>query len=83
MAIKRDELFKPFTHNIIMVYCFRWKIKTGCKSELKSAALKFYSDWFYQNHLLPPFEVEEKYVFTISGNDHEFGEEGAVQNTWS
>ena len=71
MPIKRDEFLKPLSrdHHHGLLLC--WKIRTGFKKQVEISRIKSYSDWFYKNHLLPHFEVEEKYVFPILGNDHE------------
>ncbi len=33
--------------------------------------VKRYADWFYTQHLLPRFELEEEYVFSILKEDNE------------
>lgn len=52
-----------------MLLC--WKIRAGIKKEVEADRIKKYADWFYQNHLLPHFELEEKYVFTILGAENQ------------
>ena len=71
MPIKRDEFLKPLSrdHHHGLLLC--WKIRTGFKKQVEISRIKSYSDWFYKNHLLPHFDVEEKYVFPILGNHHE------------
>ena len=70
MPIKRDEFLKPLRrdHHHGLLLC--WKIRAGFRKQVEISRIKSYSDWFYKNHLLPHFEVEEKYVFPILGNDH-------------
>ncbi|MFZ2284936.1 MAG: hemerythrin domain-containing protein, partial [Lutibacter sp.] len=29
-----------------------------------------YSDWFYENHILEHFQLEEKYMFPVLGNEN-------------
>ena len=48
-----------------------WKIRAGIKKEIAPERIKKYLDWFFVTHLLPHFEIEEKYIFTILGNDNE------------
>jgi len=69
--IKRSEFLKPLSreHHHGLLFC--WKIRTGIKKNVEVSRIKKYSDWFYQNYLVPHFEVEEKYVFPILGNDNE------------
>lgn len=47
-----------------------WKIKTGFSKGVAADRIKNYADWFYKAYLIPHFEAEEKYVFTILGNDN-------------
>lgn len=69
--IKRSEFLKPLSreHHHGLLFC--WKIRAGIKKNVEVSRIKKYSDWFYQNYLVPHFEVEEKYVFPILGNDNE------------
>jgi len=68
--IKRSEFLKPLSreHHHGLLFC--WKIRVGIKKNVEVSRIKKYSDWFYQNYLVPHFEVEEKYVFPILGNDN-------------
>jgi hypothetical protein len=69
MPIKRKEQLKPISreHHHGLLLC--WKIRTGIKNGIEVQRIKKYSDWFYKTHLLPHFEIEEKHIFTILGND--------------
>jgi hypothetical protein len=70
MPIKREEFLKPLSrdHHHGLLLC--WKIRTGFRKQVEISRIKSYSDWFYKNHLLPHFYLEEKYVFSILGDDH-------------
>jgi hypothetical protein len=70
--IKRSEFLKPLSreHHRGLLFC--WKIRAGIKKNVEVSRIKKYADWFYQNYLVPHFEVEEKYVFPILGNENEF-----------
>ncbi|WP_281298660.1 hemerythrin domain-containing protein [Flavobacterium limnophilum] len=69
--IKRSDSLKPLSreHHHGLLFC--WKIRTGIKKKVEVSRIKKYADWFYQNYLIPHFEVEEKYVFPILGNENE------------
>jgi iron-sulfur cluster repair protein YtfE (RIC family) len=69
--IKRSEFLKPLSreHHHGLLFC--WKIRAGIKKDVEVSRIKKYADWFYQNYLIPHFEVEEKYVFPILGNENE------------
>ncbi|MDP2089641.1 MAG: hemerythrin domain-containing protein [Flavobacteriaceae bacterium] len=68
---KRDKALQPLSrdHHHGLLLC--WKIREGFKRNIEVNRIKLYIDWFYKEHLLPHFEVEEKYVFTILGNENE------------
>jgi hypothetical protein len=70
--IKRSEFLQPLSreHHHGLLFC--WKIRAGIKKDVEVSRIKKYADWFYENYLIPHFEVEEKYVFTILGNKNEF-----------
>lgn len=70
--IKRSEFLKPLSreHHHGLLFC--WKIRAGIKKDVEVSRIKKYADWFYENYLIPHFEVEEKYVFPILGNENEF-----------
>ena len=69
--IHRNEALQPLSreHHQGLLLC--WKIRTGFSKKIETSLIKSYADWFYKNHLHPHFEVEEKHVFSILGNDHE------------
>ena len=69
--IKRSESLKPLSreHHHGLLFC--WKIRTGFEKNVDVSRIKKYADWFYQNYLIPHFELEEQYVFPILGNENE------------
>ena len=69
--IHRNEALKPLSreHHQGLLLC--WKIRTGFSKRIEISLMKSYADWFYKNYLLPHFDIEEKYVFSILGNEHE------------
>lgn len=78
--IKRSESLKPLSREHHHGLLFSWKIKTGIKKNVEVSRIKKYSDWFYQNYLIPHFEVEEKYVFPILGNGNELIERAVSEH---
>lgn len=48
-----------------------WKIRTGFSKQIEPERIKRYADWFFKTHLLPHFELEEKYLFTVLGTENE------------
>ena len=71
MPIKRSEFLKSVSreHHHGLLLC--WKIRTGFQNKVEPERMKKYADWFYGNHLLPHFEVEEKYILPILGDENE------------
>ena len=68
--IRRHYTLHPLSreHHHSLLLC--WKIRTGVRKNIEPERIKKYIHWFYQNYLLPHFEMEEKYIFPILGNDH-------------
>lgn len=71
MPIKRNEFLKPISreHHHGLLLC--WKIRTGLKKQVDTERIKKYTDWFWETYLKQHFEIEEKYIFPILGNEHE------------
>lgn len=68
--LKRAEFLKTFSreHHHGLLLC--WKIKTGFSKGVSVERMKKYLDWFYKSHLKSHFELEEKYIFPILGNEN-------------
>jgi hemerythrin superfamily protein len=69
--IKRHESLKPLSrdHHNGLLLC--WKIRVGLKKSIEPERMMRYAGWFWENHLVPHFDAEEKYVFPVLGDDHE------------
>lgn len=48
-----------------------WKIRTGLAKGIETQRIKRYADWFFINHALPHFELEERYMFPILGKKND------------
>jgi iron-sulfur cluster repair protein YtfE (RIC family) len=68
--IKRHPSLQPLSrdHHDGLLLCF--KIREGIKRGVDPQRIKRYTDWFWENHLVPHFREEEELVFPILGNDH-------------
>jgi iron-sulfur cluster repair protein YtfE (RIC family) len=68
--LKRAEYLKALSreHHHGLLLC--WKIKTGFSKGVSITRMKLYLDWFFKNHLQPHFDIEEKYIFPILGNEN-------------
>ncbi len=69
--LKRSAALRPLSidHHQGLLLC--WKIRTGIKKRIDPERISSYVGWFYKNHLLPHFEIEELHVFPVLGMDHE------------
>ncbi len=68
--IKRDKALQQVSreHHHGLLLC--WKIRTGISKNVPLERIKRYTDWFFKNHLIPHFELEEKLIFPILGKDN-------------
>ncbi|MDT0688251.1 hemerythrin domain-containing protein [Salegentibacter sp. F188] len=69
--IKRDKNIQPLSrdHHHTLLLC--WKIRKGFSKGVFPERMKTYSDWFFKNHVLPHFKIEEEYLFPVLGENHE------------
>jgi hypothetical protein len=69
--IKRADALQPLSrdHHQGLLLC--WKIRQGLSKGAEIGMIKQYTDWFYNEHIIPHFEMEELHLFPILGNDHE------------
>ena len=70
--MKRHDLLKPLSrgHHHSLLLC--WKIRRGFSKRVEIERIKKYADWFFENHIQPHFEIEEKCIFPILGSEHEW-----------
>lgn len=66
--LKRHSSLQPLSrdHHHGLLLC--WKIRTGLSREVAPERVKDYADWFFAEHLLPHFELEEKHIFPLLGD---------------
>ncbi len=69
--IKRHEALQPWSREHHQGLLLSWKIKKGFALNVDPQRIKDYCDWFWENHLVPHFETEEKYLFPILGEDNQ------------
>lgn len=69
--IKRHESLQPLSreHHQGLLLC--WKIRTGLNKNIDQARISEYCEYFFEAHLIPHFEAEEKFIFPILGFDNE------------
>lgn len=78
--IKRNEALKPLSrdHHQGLLVC--WKIKQGFKLNVETKRIKKYLDWFWKNHLKEHFEIEEKFLFPILGNQNKLIDQAITEH---
>lgn len=69
--LKRSEFLIRMSHDHHDGLLLCWKIRSGIQKKIEIERIKKYVDWFFENNLLPHFEMEEQDVFPVLGNDHE------------
>jgi len=78
--IKRNESLKPLSreHHHGLLLC--WKVRQGIKLKVEPERIKKYLDWFWLSYLKPHFEVEERYVFPVLGNENELVKQALAEH---
>ncbi|HLV42743.1 MAG TPA: hemerythrin domain-containing protein [Brumimicrobium sp.] len=69
--LKRDKALIPFSREHHHSLLLGWKIRKGIANGTSVERIKKYTDWFFEHHVQPHFEDEEKYIFPILGEEHE------------
>ena len=78
--LKRVLELQPLSHDHHHGLQLCWKIRTGFSKQVEVERIKNYADWFFTNHLVPHFELEEKYIFTILEQKNEFVKQALTEH---
>ena len=70
-SMRRHRALKHLSHDHNEALLLCWKIRTGLNKNIKHERINKYTDWFYKNHLLPHFAMEEKHIFPVLGDENE------------
>lgn len=54
-------------HHHALLLCSR--IREGLEKDVDLERIRAYTDWFQSTYLEPHFEIEEKYIFPVLGNN--------------
>lgn len=68
---KRHKALQPLSREHHFGLLLSWKIRSGFSKNIAPERIRIYADWFYENHLIPHFEMEETHIFTILENDND------------
>ncbi|OBQ55074.1 hemerythrin domain-containing protein [Tamlana sp. s12] len=68
--LKRHQALQPLSrdHHQGLLLC--WKIRTGFGKGVEPNRIKSYADWFFENHLIPHFKMEEQHIFSLLEDDN-------------
>jgi len=68
---KRHKALQPLSreHHHGLLLC--WKIKIGFSKNIEPKRIRTYANWFFINHLIPHFEMEETHIFPILNADND------------
>lgn len=69
--LKRHKALQPLSREHHHGLLLSWKIRSGFSKNVETKRIKTYADWFFENHLIPHFKLEETHIFTILDEDHE------------
>lgn len=78
--IKRIEQLKALSREHHHGLLLSWKIREGIKRNVETERIKKYADWFWNNHLQQHFEIEEKLLFPILGNQNELVKQALAEH---
>ncbi|MDO7171093.1 hemerythrin domain-containing protein [Mariniflexile sp. AS56] len=69
--LKRHKALQPLSREHHHGLLLSWKIRAGFSKNIEPERIKKYADWFFKTHLIPHFELEERYVFSVLEPDNE------------
>lgn len=78
--LKRALELQPLSHDHHHGLQLCWKIRTGLAKQIEPIRIKKYVNWFYENHLKPHFELEEKYIFPILDSKNELVQQALAEH---
>lgn len=68
---RRHKALQPLSRDHHHGLLLSWKIRAGFSKNIEPKRIKIYADWFFENHLIPHFEIEEQHIFSILGTNNE------------
>ena len=69
--IKRFEELQGVSREHHHALLLSWKINQGIKKDVNPERIQKYVHWFREEHLKPHFEIEEKWIFPVLGENHD------------
>ncbi len=78
--IKRHTSLQPLSRDHHEGLLLSWKIRKGIAFGIELDRIQNYVDWFFVNHLLPHFSIEEEKLFPIVGSDNASVKQALVEH---
>ncbi len=63
--IKRHISLQPLSRDHHDGLLLKWKINKGISKGVDAVRIQKYVDWFFKEHLIPHFRIEEDHLFSI------------------
>lgn len=77
---KRHKALQPLSREHHHGLLLSWKIRAGFSKNIDPKRIRAYADWFFETHLIPHFEMEEKHIFTILNEDNDLVKKALVDH---
>ncbi len=69
--LKRHKSLQPLSRDHHQGLLLSWKIRSGFSKNIEAERIKTYTDWFFETHLTPHFELEEAHIFSLLDENNE------------
>lgn len=69
--LKRHKALQPLSRDHHQGLLLSWKIRSGFSKNIEVSRIKTYTDWFFETHLMPHFELEEAHIFSLLDENNE------------
>lgn len=78
--LKRHKALQPLSREHHHGLLLSWKIRAGFSKNIEPERIKTYADWFFKTHLIPHFEMEEQFVFSVLESNNELVKKALVEH---
>ncbi|WP_418602373.1 hemerythrin domain-containing protein [Hwangdonia sp.] len=68
---KRHKALQPLSREHHHGLLLSWKIRSGFSKNIEPKRIRVYADWFFKQHLIPHFDMEEAHIFPILEQNNE------------
>ena len=79
--LKRHKALQPLSREHHHGLLLSWKIRAGFSKNVAPERIKVYADWFFKTHLIPHFEMEEQFVFSVLDSNNELVKKALEDHT--